>query len=152
MIPARFRPDQVLAPLGHKTKRQSWNDWLSLEPVRPVALAPRVPVENRHLARFHKSLKWLHKFSNVKQSWMVIPGTCLAWPVSCLLLDFQKVRVAVGRVGLCGLGVASLFWEPSGWSKAVFILLSVLIESGLLFKPFFERQSWPLGTSALRSW
>lgn len=55
-------------------------------------------------------------------AWLVTPVTCLAGPISFLLRDLE----AAPYVGLYGLSVAWLFWKPSGWSKAVFILFSVL--------------------------
>lgn len=59
-------------------------------------------------------------------AWLVTPATCLGGPVSWLLLEPDEVLVVMGLVGLYVLGVAWFFWKPSGWSKALFILLSVL--------------------------
>jgi len=53
---------------------------------------------------------------------LATPVTCLAGPLSFLRQDLDALPV----VGLYGLGVVWLLWKPSGWSKAVFILLSVL--------------------------
>ena len=53
---------------------------------------------------------------------LATPITCFAGPLSFLRQDLE----ALPLVGLYGLAVAWLFWKPSGWSKAVFILLSVL--------------------------
>ncbi len=72
-------------------------------------------------------------------AWLVIPFVCLAGPLCSLLpvlhlvpadaapavpvaIAFQGLGLAV----LYGLSVAWFFWKPSGWSKAVFVLLSVL--------------------------
>jgi hypothetical protein len=72
-------------------------------------------------------------------AWLVIPVACLAGPLSPLLRVLHLVPAnAVPEVpmpiGLYGLGVVVLYglsvaWflrKPSGWSKTVFIILSVL--------------------------
>jgi hypothetical protein len=58
--------------------------------------------------------------------WLIIPVTCLGGPVSWLFLQPGDGLVVAGLVGLYSLSVAWLFCKPSGWSKAVFILFSVL--------------------------
>ena len=61
-------------------------------------------------------------------AWLILPVICLAGPFLLLLEDFESS--AVPFVALCvvlyGLGVAWLFWKPSRWSRAVFIVLSGL--------------------------
>lgn len=59
-------------------------------------------------------------------AWLVIPAPCLGGPISWLFLEPDELLVVVGQVGFYGLGVAWFVWKPCGWSKAVFILLSVL--------------------------
>ncbi len=69
-------------------------------------------------------------------AWLVIPFACLAGPLCPLLpvlhlvpADAVPVALALQGLGLAvlyGLSVAWFLWKPSGWSKAVFVLLSVL--------------------------
>lgn len=59
-------------------------------------------------------------------AWLFMPLVCLGGPVSLLLVNQHALPAVAGYVGLYGLGVAWFFWKPSGWSKTVFILFSVL--------------------------
>jgi non-specific serine/threonine protein kinase/serine/threonine-protein kinase len=73
-------------------------------------------------------------------AWLIYPIVCLAWPWYTVLaylhlvlpellmanVDLAACCGALVAIGLYGLGGAWLFWKPSVWSKAVFVLLSVL--------------------------
>ena len=72
-------------------------------------------------------------------AWLLVPFVCFAGPLYAVL-DYlhvvpREVLPNVGLSGCCfglvvaslyGLSVAWLFWKPSVWSKAAFVLLSVV--------------------------
>ena len=57
--------------------------------------------------------------------WFLAPLSVFAGPI-CLLQNLQDVPEVGACVLLYGCGVGWLFWKPSGWSAAVFILLSLV--------------------------
>ena len=73
-------------------------------------------------------------------AWLICPLVCFAGPPYAVLaylhlvprelllpdVDLAGCCVGLLAIGLYGLGVAWLFWKPSVWSKAAFVLLSVL--------------------------
>ena len=59
-------------------------------------------------------------------AWLLIPIVCLGGPLSVLFNELHEAPFVAMYVGIYGLGVGWFFWKPSIWSKAVFILLSVL--------------------------
>jgi len=59
-------------------------------------------------------------------SMLLVPPVCLAGPLSLsLVFGLHGLPTLALCVVLYGLGVGWFFWKPSGWSKAMFILLSV---------------------------
>ncbi len=64
-------------------------------------------------------------------AWLILPLICLAGPLFALLgvVHLGPVDAVPGAsavISVYGLSVAWFFWKQSGWSKALFILLSVL--------------------------
>jgi hypothetical protein len=57
--------------------------------------------------------------------WFLAPLLILGGPFA-LLLGFHAAPTVGVCVVLYSMGVGWLFWKPSGWSTAVFILLSLL--------------------------
>lgn len=111
----------------YRARRFFRRNWPKLTPLQICLLTWR----NMAIASlFWDLMVWgIARQDGMKLPWhtvLVVPPVCLAGPLSLpLVYGLHGLPTLALCVVLYGLGVGWFLWKPSGWSKAVFILLSI---------------------------